>query len=373
MKRIIRIILLVVLVPVLYVAGVIVWAWATDYQPQPVEGLAIQGIPPRGNHAFPLAQDTFVFTTWNIGYGALGAEADFFFDGGKMVHSSKENVEKYMAGILGEIAGNDAGKTDFVMIQEVDTVGDRSYDINEYAAISKALPGYSHIFGKNYDVDFVPMPFTNPYGGMIAGVATWSKHIPSNAARFAFEGQDAPNFPNYLFFLDRCYAMMRFDLGNGKYLCVVNTHNSAYGDAAQKKRQMEQLGATVRAEYAKGNYIVVGGDWNQCPAGYKGIGKFTQRESDETWTELNTPDNFPDAGWKWAYDPAVASNRTLVAPFDADTTYRRILDFFLVSPNVEVMATTGRDLQFAYSDHQPVRMKVRLKGLSPMPLAPVQK
>ena len=41
--------------------------------------------------------------TWNIGYGALGEQADFFMDGGKSVQSStKESVQKNLIGIQKE-------------------------------------------------------------------------------------------------------------------------------------------------------------------------------------------------------------------------------------------------------------------------------
>jgi endonuclease/exonuclease/phosphatase family metal-dependent hydrolase len=38
-----------------------------------------------------------------------------------------------------------------------------------------------------------------------------------------------------------------------------------------------------------------------------------------------------------------------------------VIDYFFVSPNIEVEEVKGIDAQFKYSDHNPVRMKIRLK------------
>lgn len=355
LRKIFRVVLVLILIPLLYVGGVIGWAWLTDFQPPATQPLAVRG---QANTA-KIAQDTFHIVTWNIGYGGLGRSADFFFDGGKSVHSPKDSVTAWVKGI-GQTVKNFASEgADFVLLQEVDSVGDRSYDINQLAAVSAALPGYAHIFGKNYDVDFVPMPFTNPYGGMVAGVATWSRFQPASATRYAFEGQDKPNFPDYLFFLDRCYVLERFPLPNGKNLCIINTHNSAYGDGPQKKRQMEQLKTTLLQEQAKGNYVVVGGDWNQHPFGYQGVPGFTpdMLTQDNLWVSY-TESNYPAAGWQWAWDNTTPTNRVLATPFDPAKTYRSVIDFFLVSPGLKIVSVKNRDMGFAYSDHQPVELTV---------------
>ena len=45
--------------------------------------------------------------TWNIGYGGLGAETDFFYDSGTMVTTPEEWVKKYTAGIDQTVKEND--------------------------------------------------------------------------------------------------------------------------------------------------------------------------------------------------------------------------------------------------------------------------
>lgn len=67
-----------------------------------------------------------------------------------------------------------------------------------------------------------------------------------------------------------------------------------------------------------------------------------------------TPEN-----WLWAYDPDVPTNRHLETPLD-ENTFRTVIDFFLISPNIKLLKINTIDTKFEYSDHQPVKMQVEL-------------
>ena len=66
-------------------------------------------------------------------------------------------------------------------------------------------------------------------------------------------------------------------------------------------------------------------------------------------------------GWTWAFDPSVPTNRKLASSFEADKTFTTLIDFYLVSPNVQVESVEGVDLAFENSDHQPVKLSIQLK------------
>ncbi|MBE0649927.1 MAG: hypothetical protein IH595_03700, partial [Bacteroidales bacterium] len=58
----------------------------TEFKPGPQEALI-----PRGNPKGKIVQDSIIsILSWNIGYAGMGAETDFFYDGGKMVRPSRE-------------------------------------------------------------------------------------------------------------------------------------------------------------------------------------------------------------------------------------------------------------------------------------------
>ena len=349
LKRILRIFLLLVVLVVLYVVGVIAYAWATDYIPEAQEASTITDA---GTPLLKIEKDSFALFNWNIGFSGLGEESDFFYDGGKQVHVDRTIVEKNLAGIK-QVLAKYRPHTDFFLLQEVDKGSARSYDTDQPALLGEILNGFSYAFGKNYDVGFVPVPFTNPLGGVLSGLTTYSRYKPAEATRYAFEGNY--NFPNYLFFLDRCFLLTRFPLPNGKDLVVINTHNSAYDKGKLRKMQMQQMTDVLTAEYEKGNYVIVGGDWNQRAPGFPGFGR--------KYPAIEVPEVYPAEGWQWAFDSHTPTNRALKAPYDADTTSRTLIDFYLLSPNVELLRVEGVDLDFVYSDHQPVRLWVRLDSL----------
>lgn len=346
-KRVGRWILVLALLCALYAGGLIAYAWATDYVPEPKEATAIQEA---GKPKLTISADTFSFFCWNIGFTGLGEESDFFYDGGKHVRMDRNIVEKNLTGIKQTLA-RFRPETDFFLLQEVDMSSRRSHRINHLQAFEEILDGYAYAFGKNYDVDFIPIPFTNPLGGILSGITTFSRYKPAEATRYAFK--ENYNFPNYLFFLDRCFLLTRFPLPNGKDLVVINTHNSAYDKGNLRKSQMEQMTRVLLAEYEKGNYVIVGGDWNQRAPGFPGF-------NGQAHPTMEVPAVYPAAGWTWAYDPSTPTNRALQAPYDAETTRKALIDFYLLSPNVELLQVAGVDLDFVYSDHQPVRLWVRL-------------
>lgn len=291
---------------------------------------------------------------WNIGYCGLDASMDFFYDGGKQVRPSRENVmgnlnyvEEYL---------QKADSIDIFLLQEVDFSSKRSYKINQHDRLAGLDSVFHSSFGVNYKVPFVPLPPKSPMGRVHSGLMTISELIPSSVARFSFPGNYA--WPMSVFMLDRCFLSSRYSLENGKELLVVNTHNSAYDDGGLRDIQTRYLRDFMLREYKKGNYILAGGDWNQCPPGF--IPKFLNQPFDTIDHSEITPDLMPD-DWKWVYDPSVPTNRRVKTPYRRGETLVTLIDYFLVSPNVEVLAVKGDDLDFAHSDHQPVRISVRLK------------
>ena len=302
----------------------------------------------------PIADSVFSMVTWNIGYAGLDSSMDFFYDGGKNVRPEKEDVKRNLDKILQTL---DMFKGyDFILLQEVDVRSKRSYRTNMLKKISGSFQGYSSLFGKNYDVAFVPLPLKEPMGKVVSGLQTLSRQTPAEAVRHSFPGNYA--WPTSLFMLDRCFLVSRHPLASGKELVIVNTHNSAYDDGSLRQQQMDYLKDFLLAEYSGGNYVVVGGDWNQCPAGFIPAFNGEVFDRDElTFIE----EGYPAASWTWAYDAAIPTNRRVMIPYTRGKTPTTVIDFFLLSPNIELIATSGIDIEFTPSDHQPVIMSFKLQ------------
>jgi len=347
MKKLFKIIFGFICILVLGFVCLIGYATFSDYKPDPTT-LVFENSKTK-----PIAeQKDFRLLVWNIGYAGLGRDMDFFYDGGKQVRSTRQIVEKNVSAIEAFIARQT--DIDFFLLQEVDKKSKRSYLIDEVSKIAKIFPRFHTSFGKNYDVFFVPVPPSDPLGKVLSGLQTLSRFEPLSVVRHSFPGNYA--WPQGLFMLDRCFLASRYRLEGGRQLLVINTHNSAYDDGTLRSNQMAYLKNFLIQEYEKGNYVIVGGDWNQCPPGFNP--EFEQNLMDNE-NRMNIEKKYlPE--WKWVYDQKIPTNRRLVAPYDEKTTLTTVIDFFLVSPNIAVKQVQGVHLDFEHSDHHPVKLDIRL-------------
>ena len=154
-------------------------------------------------------------------------------------------------------------------------------------------------------------------------------------------------------------------LVSGKELVVVNTHNSAYDGGYLKPLEMTYLKGFLLAEYEKGNYVVVGGDWNQNPPGVSNdqVSIAAGVLPSTSYQPSQIDEKFMPGNWQWVFDPTVPTSRSLVDVLDYGRTSVALIDYYLISPNIEAIEVKGFNLKFQYSDHNPVMMNIRLKDL----------
>lgn len=357
-KRMLWLFLALVGIVALYVGGNIVYAAITDFKP--AEKITIEVKNPVNA---TVTDSVLTFMTWNIGYAGLGNQENFFYDGGTMVRPSKERAETNLNGIISTLKGK-AG-TDFLLIQEIDSCSKRTYYKDQFTDVSGELKplGYNAAYAMNYKVDYVPMPLERPWdvlGKVVAGLSTFSRFQPVECTRYQYPG--AFPFPKRVFMLDRCMLVQRYKLQNGKDLLVINTHNSAFDpQGILKGQEMAYMRKYLLSEYEKGNYVIVGGDWNQNPPGFANNTFAAAKGITEPYEQTQVKPDFMPADWKYAYDPTTPTNRNVIKAYDPNKTFTTLIDFYLISPNVELLEVKGMDVGFAYSDHQPVLMKAKLK------------
>jgi len=354
-KKILRVtlktLLILLLVIVVAVAALLAYSTIDDYAPAAKEGLKVEG----SSGLKYITNADLSLITWNIGYCSLGKEMDFFYDGGKHMRADEAQYQIYLNGVFNFLAKNDS--LDMVLLQEIDVNARRSYYTNQVDAMREALPSHAYVFAKNYDVDFVPMPMTNPMAKVESGLMTFSKYAPATAERYAYPLNYS--WPMKLFMLDRGFIMERFKVVNGKELIIVNLHNSAYADADQLRLyELWMLRSFLLSEYEKGNYVIAGGDWNQAPEGYDSL-----RFYGDYYRYPDCPSmekGFWPESWHQGFDPHYPTNRNVNEAYRPGLTPTTILDFFITSPNVAITQASVMQTGFAFSDHQPVYMKIRL-------------
>jgi endonuclease/exonuclease/phosphatase family metal-dependent hydrolase len=344
----------------LYFGVILVYGTLTDYQPE----VFLKIKPSQKSDQQEIADSVISLMTWNLGYGGLGAEATFFYNrstlyaGKMMVRSSKPLVEKYFKGTS---SAPERWKADIYLFQEVDSSSKRSYYLNQYEALMQHAKGQFAAYFPNFVVKRVPAPLLEPwraFGEVNSGLATISKYQPYATERWQLPGKFP--WPTRLFMLDRCLGVTRFNLKNGKKLIVINIHNEAFdGEGTIKKLQMAFLKTMLLQEYQKGNYVIAGGDWNTGPPFFP-VDRFIKGKTPSDYTTQGIDSAFLPEDWRWIYDPTLPSNRANSQAYVKGETFVTLLDFFLVSPNVQVTSVKCIDQQFRDSDHQPVWMEAKL-------------
>jgi len=331
-----------------------VFMTVTDYKPAEVIQLEIEN---NKESKVQLYEESSLLI-YNIGYGGLDKGRDFFMDGGTEARSiSKEQTLKNIEGIAEFIKERNASS---VLLQEVDLDSTRSHYVDEYAYFKENIDEYSSSFATNYKVPWVPVPLDQPHGMVESGLASFSKYNVSSATRYQYPG-DYP-WPKQLAMLDRCFVEMRHPVENGKELVIVNSHLSAYDKGGTiRKQQLAYLKEYIKKENDKGNYIIIGGDWNHLIPGTDPM----LFETVQDWPDwlVSIPDDFLLDGFQWAADKTVATSRALDVPYQEGVNFRSVIDGFLVSPNIEVIEVKGYDLGFEYADHNPIVLKYQLKSL----------
>lgn len=294
--------------------------------------------------------------TYNIGFGAYTDDYSFFMDGGKSSWASSE--EGLMSNIC-EIANviNLSG-ADFILLQEVDLDGTRTYHVNEMELINQFIKGYYLTDAICFDSKFLMYPILEPHGKNTSAQVTYSSFPISSSVRRSLPIADG--FTK-VFDYDRCYIKTVIPTAKEKNLVIYNVHLSAYTDDLElKKAQINMLLTDMEEEYKKGNYVICGGDFNQ-----------NLRDEDDDGMVPSWAGRFPremlPKGFSMAIDYADAEYishntcRNADEPYNPDTTFSVTADGFIVSNNVRVNFYNNTDWGYRFSDHDPVLMQFFLK------------
>lgn len=351
MKKTIKIVLWIIGILVLLIGLYFLAMTVSDYKPK-----AVITLKSENKKTNTLINNEFTIATFNIGYCGLDDKQDFFMDGGTMSRSSsKEKTEENLQGIGKTLLDLDA---DFIFVQEIDKSATRSNYVNEYDYLKTLLEDYSSTYAINYKVLWVPVPLSKPMGYVNGGLVTFSKYKISDAKRYQYPGTE--KWPRQLAELDRCFIETKIPLNNGKTLILLNSHMSAYDKGGfVRKQQLAFLKTFIETEYNKGNYVIVGGDFNHQIPGTDAK-SFKTEESWPDWLQT-IPNDFTPKGFTWGADKNTPSNRAVASAYKEGVNFLSIIDGFLVSPNVEIKQVKGYDLKFKNSDHNPVKIWLKLK------------
>ena len=305
---------------------------------------------------------TYTLMTYNVGFGAYGPDYSFFMDSGVMEDGRKVSG-KYGKGISkASVRANTDGSLevvreadcDFVFLQEVDEDGSRSYHINQRAAFS-AIDGYAAVYAENFHSAYLFYPFNDPHGKNKAGVLSLTKYAVDSAVRRSYPVSGG--FAKF-FDLDRCFSVSYLPIADSdKQLVLINSHMSAYDEGGKiRVQQLAMLNEVLQEERDKGNYVIAGGDFNHDIAASKTIFPCKQRQPGWIY-------DLTDADLTEGFHIAAAVNaptcRAAEIPYEKGVNHTVVVDGFIVSDNITVVSVENKDLDFAYSDHNPAVLQFR--------------
>ena len=356
MKKVLIALLIVLALLILVVGGYVAYLFI-DYHRIP-DNQALTAST-AGASALPAGVEQSV-VSWNIGFGAYSADFSFFMDGGTESRAfSKEACEENVNAVIEKLTDWNA---DLMLVQEVDFDSTRSYHIDQRQMIESAFPEYSAVFAQNYDSSYLFYPLTTPIGASKSGIVTLSGAQIGDAVRRSLPIEGGIN---KFFDLDRCYSVSSIPVDDGKTLKLYNLHLSAYSsDGSIATEQLALMAQEMAADYAAGNYVIAGGDFNKDLWGdssaYSGVSgvdaswckPFPAELLPEGFTLVNSLDE----------ETLVLSSRNTNSPYKRGESFEATLDGFIVSDNVQVRSCAIVDTAYANTDHNPVRMTFVLGG-----------
>jgi len=320
---------------------------ASEFKPAPIE----ETEKIRNNRDFKF-EEIKTITTFNIGYCSLDKDQDFFLEGGTNdKRISRDEIFDNLLSITGIIKDLNS---DFVLLQEVDTHGSRSANINQVEHITTEMHKYNLFFAYNYRAKFVPIPLLHPMGSAHSGLLTLSKKEFLNSTRISLDGQE--EFPKSLFYPKRCMVVNEFQINRNKKLYLINVHLSAYDKGGMyRSKQIAHILKYINNLYnEKENYIIVGGDFNLL------LDKKKYQEGMPEWVNM-LPEELYASNFRVVFDPKVNSVRGEDMPYVKGRSFETIIDGFIISPNLTVSNIKTHDFGFEYTDHNPVTLSFKLK------------
>ncbi len=353
-----------ILLVLLCIAGYIIYMQANYYRIEDHAKLEVGNNPKQTLRT----GEAYTAVTYNIGFGAYGPDYSFFMDTGEMADGtatageygkavSKESVEQNTAGAAKELEKLGA---DFLLLQEVDVEADRSYHVNQAEELKDKFADYGNVFANNFHSAYLFYPFSDPHGAVEAGLLNFTRYQIAEAERRSYPVDNS--FVTKFTDLDRCFAVMRLPVENGRELVLINSHMSAYDEGGKiRLQQLELLNSVMEEEYVAGNYVIVGGDFNHAMGEAVAEG-FPSKQKFPAWVSILTQEEMAEgiSIVRAENELEVPTCRGADIPYTKGVNFTTVVDGFLVSENVKAEAE-NIDTDFGYSDHNPVMLRFELE------------
>ena len=319
------------------IVGLLGYLTVTEYHPAYAETADRGSV----NRSESISTRSFSLLTFNTAHAVPGEDTE-----------DAEEAEDNVGGILRILEMSGA---DFLMLQEVDTDSRRSFGTNQWLKYEHELEDYESRFVMNHSCDYVPHPLRDPVGKIRSGLATYSSYDIVSATRYSLPVPS--EWPERVVSRKGCFLVTRIPIEDSEQqLVLINVHMEDYEDEELSEEQIVQLRSFMKEEYAKGNFVIAGGDFNQT---FPNSDAYPVQDP-ELWTPKKL--SRPTGGFRYFCDDSTPTCRLPSRPNESDGEEAQyyVIDGFLVSPNVTVDEVKTLSYGFLYSDHNPVRLEFTL-------------
>lgn len=313
-----------------------IFYFINDYKPLKIEKANII----KEGKSKTLSENNIKLLTWNLGNGRFGENEGIIKS--KINKSEKKSY----------IDNNIKNIKELISVTNFDVGFFQEIDYKNSISISNLKNDFDSFFVYNYKDFFLPFKKIN------IGCLTISKYKAIEHLRISLPLHIIP----LKFFTPKSSILTSRINIKDKDIIFMNVH-IAIIDKKQKlqKRQLEFLKKIIIEEYDKGNSVIVGGDWNMILPGIEKE-KFSKISNAGKWKNVFNylPDDWKPNKWKWAYSKDSPSIRSTDKPYSKEESFTTTFDGFLLSPDIDVISVEVIDLNFKFSDHQPVYMNIRI-------------
>ena len=339
----------IVIAVILAAAGGLTYLSLHEYSPGNEEELTVQG--PKTKPIY--AGDTITAVTYSIGYGIHDNTFDCKLEGGTMSKAADDTaIQRNMEPILFNITSLDP---DIVLLQEVDRNSARSYYYDETEMIKSGMEDYNSVFANNFLCDYVPIDLL---GRTDSGLQTLTRLYALESAQRVSLPEDE-KWPLSTAAVKECMLVERVELRESpKQLVIINVHLT---NSDTNIDQYKEIAKFMQLEFAKGNYVIAGGNFNAMLPSVNA--KNFPAIDEEGFYPEQLPMSVLTGGWKYCTDDRLPSARRCDKKYEEgkpDIVQTYVTDGFICSPNTIVEETKTSDTEFIRAAHNPVSVKVTL-------------
>lgn len=312
-NRLAIVLLIISVIVILYFSSL------TAFQYNPEDVIFVETLNnPKSN---PLASQTpFTIITHNLGSG---------------INEQKEPpIEHIINNMTLAIDDLLIANSDFIFLQEIDQYSTRSQHTNQVHLLKNVLQNYGYAFASNLKIHYLAIPINGHFGITNQNLMTLSKYQVAESSRVKLP----TDFPWHkeMTAPDDALLVSRLKTQAGPELVLANVQIQDLGNFPEILVIIE---AFLKAEYALGNYIILGGDFNSS---ITSIDPFSTVSNFHNFLNM---DNF-----FWAVDETVATNQN-----------GELSNGFLFSDNIDLLALETLQSGFAYSPQNSVSATFMLK------------